>query len=100
VSLTPESMDGEAGALSQSLHLRVLAGAACVLRERSAVVIDGHSDHDELRACFRRRVRWGRKGLVRIGALVEVAGQERTHGALASQTITLTAPIKPDFASS
>jgi hypothetical protein len=92
VSLTLESMDGDASALSQSLHVRLLAGAARVLREGGAAVIDGQAHHDELRALLASARALAPEGLARIGALVEAGGQELMHGgALDSQTITLTA---------
>ena len=94
MKLTPESMDGEAGQLSQELHRRLLRAAASVLAERGAraIVDDGH--HDDLRRILLQAQALVPEGLARIGALVESPGADLLHGgALDSQTIKLpTAP--------
>lgn len=92
VSLTVESMDGEAGKLSQGLHHRLFAQAADVLGEHNGIVIHGQAHQDDLRALLVSARGIVPHGLARIGALVEAGGQELIHGgALDSQTITLTA---------
>lgn len=92
VTLTPESMDGDASELSRGLHRLLFTQAARVLSEQGAPVLDGHAHHDELRDLLASAAALAPEGLTRIGALVETGGQELMHGgALDSQTITLTA---------
>lgn len=90
--LTPESMDGQAGRLSQQLHRRLLHAAAASLSSFGAVVVDDDSHHNDLRELLAQARALAPEGLARIGALVESGGGDLLHGgALDSQTITLPA---------
>jgi hypothetical protein len=92
VRLTPESMDGRAGELSQELHRRCFEAAATALGAAGAVVLGLNSHHRDLRRLLEQARELAPEGLMRIGALVESPGGELLHGgALDSQTITLTA---------
>jgi hypothetical protein len=92
VRLTPESMDGMPGVLSQALHRRLFTRAADALRERGAEVLEEHWHYEDLRALLETARELAPEGLARIGALVESGAQELMHGgALDSQTIALTA---------
>jgi hypothetical protein len=92
ITLTPESMDGEAGARSRALHERLFAAAAAALGAHDARVLDEDAHHDDLRRVLAQARDLVPDGLSRIGALVESPGADLLHGgALDSQTITLTA---------
>lgn len=92
ITLTPESMDGEAGARSRALHQRFFAAAAVALAERNARVLDEDAHHEDLRRVLVRARDLVPEGLSRIGALVESPGADLLHGgALDSQTISLAA---------
>lgn len=92
VRLTPESMDGRAGELSQELHRRCFEAAAAALRPAGAEILEADSHHGDLRRVLEQARKLAPEGLMRIGALVESPGGELLHGgALDSQTITLTA---------
>lgn len=92
VRLTPESMDGQAGRLSQDLHRRFLGAAADALADHGARVVDEDAHHDDLRRLFTQAQMLVPEGLARIGALVESPGADLLHGgALDSQTIRLSA---------
>lgn len=92
VGLTPESMDGEAGARSQDLHQELFGAASSALQAAGASVISLNAHHGDLAALVRRARELVPEGLIRIGALVEAPDAELLHGgALDSQTIPLSA---------
>ena len=80
VTLSPDSMDGDASEAFAELFRRLFQRAADIVGQLGGSVV-GFDDHvDDLRALLAQARELAPEGLTRIGALVESPGGELLHG--------------------
>jgi hypothetical protein len=78
--LSPEAMDGDAGAASAQVHRRIFEVAASILDDAGGSTLHPDEHHELLRDVLREAQELAPAGLTRIGALVELPGGELIHG--------------------